>query len=249
MSWKDEVLTLTDARSGTRIEVRYLEAFCRDGSTDRAWEETVIPHRTELVSESAHQIQLRSTLADGVVADHRIDAGEEEVLFFVELHNPTAAASRVHWAQPCIGVADFVGVPFEHGAETYLPKCFVFIDGKPMRLPTEPWNRRGRYTIGQVWRPRHVDANDLNPRPLNPRTPSNGLIGCYSADERRILATAWEPYQELFAGVLCCIHSDFRIAGLAPGERKVARGKIYLVDADLPALLDRYRRDFPEHTR
>ena len=28
------------------------------------------------------------------------------------------------------------------------------------------------------------------------------------------LATAWEPYQELFQGVIVCMHSDFRIGGL-----------------------------------
>ena len=58
--------------------------------------------------------------------------------------------------------------------------------------------------------------------------PSNGLIGCFSGDEKLIFATAWEPYQELFQGVARCLHSDFRIGGLAPGETKKIRGKIYL---------------------
>jgi hypothetical protein len=72
-------------------------------------------------------------------------------------------------------------------------------------------------------------------------------MGCFSADERKILAVAWEPYQELFLGVITCIHSDFRIGGLAAGETKQIRGKIYMVDADVPALVKRYTRDFPEH--
>jgi hypothetical protein len=72
------------------------------------------------------------------------------------------------------------------------------------------------------------------------------LIGCYSADEKMILATAWEPYQELFQGVIVCLHSDFRIGGLKPGERKQMRGKMYIVPADEKALVARYRRDFPE---
>ncbi len=75
--------------------------------------------------------------------------------------------------------------------------------------------------------------------------PSNGLIGCVSADGRELLASAWEPYQELFQGVYVCLHSDFRIGGLAPGGSKTIRGKIYLMPADIPALLERYRRDFP----
>lgn len=43
------------------------------------------------------------------------------------------------------------------------------------------------------------------------------------------------------------MHSDFRIGGLQPGETKKIRGKIYLVPADVDALVQRYERDFPEH--
>ena len=60
------------------------------------------------------------------------------------------------------------------------------------------------------------------------------------------MAVAWEPYQEIFQGVISCIHSDFRIGGLAPGETKKIRGKIYIVPADVTALVQRYQRDFPE---
>jgi hypothetical protein len=62
-----------------------------------------------------------------------------------------------------------------------------------------------------------------------------------------LLATAWEPYQELFQGVIVCIHADFRIGGLAPHESKTIRGKIYILPNDIPALLRRYQQDFPEH--
>ena len=74
----------------------------------------------------------------------------------------------------------------------------------------------------------------------------NGLIGCFSADGQTILATAWEPYHELFQGVIQCIHSDFRIGGLMPGERVEIRGKLYLVPGDVGALIERYEADFPE---
>ena len=77
--------------------------------------------------------------------------------------------------------------------------------------------------------------------------PSNGLIDCISADEKKLLATAFEPYQELFQGVITCVHSDFRIGGLKPGETKKLRGALYLMEADVQALLARYRTDFPEH--
>jgi hypothetical protein len=73
-----------------------------------------------------------------------------------------------------------------------------------------------------------------------------------SGGGRWILATAWEPYQELFVGVIRCLHSDFRLGGLAPGQTKVIRGKIYIVPngpAAFAPLIERYRRDFPEHVR
>ena len=62
------------------------------------------------------------------------------------------------------------------------------------------------------------------------------------------MAVAWEPYQEIFQGVIACMHSDFRIGGLEPGESKRIRGRVYLVPNDVPALLERYQRDFPEQT-
>ena len=110
-----------------------------------------------------------------------------------------------------------------------------------------PWADQARYTPGQVYCPKHVDRNDVNPRPLSELVPSNGLTGCFSADEKQIMAVAWEPYQEIFQGVIACIHSDFRLGGLKAGETKRIRGKIYIVDADVDALLQRYNRDFPEH--
>ena len=94
-----------------------------------------------------------------------------------------------------------------------------------------------------------MSRDDVNPRPLSSIVPSNGLIGCVSADGKELLATAWEPYQELFQGVIVCLHSDFRIGGLKPGESKTIRGKIYLMPADFEALEARYRKDFPEHGR
>jgi hypothetical protein len=64
-----------------------------------------------------------------------------------------------------------------------------------------------------------------------------------------IFATAWEPYQELFQGMARGLYSDFCLGGLAPGERKEVRGKIYVVTGEAPALLKRYELDFPEHLR
>ena len=126
-------------------------------------------------------------------------------------------------------------------------KCFILLNGQLTRLPTRPWAEQALYVPGQVYCPAHVDRNDVNPRPLSTLVPSSGLIGCFSDDERKIMAVAWQPYQELFQGVITCIHSDFRIGGLAAGETKEIRGKIYVVDADITALVKRYEQDFPEH--
>ena len=122
----------------------------------------------------------------------------------------------------------------------------MYLGGKPERLPTQPWAREARYTPGQVWCPEGVSRDDVNPRPLSPLVPSNGLIGCVSGDGSKILATAWEPYQELFQGVAHCVHSDFRIGGLKPGETKRIKGKLYILPNDVEGLLARYKKDFPE---
>lgn len=240
---------------GGEIRTNYLEAYCRAGSTEADWvKHTVIPHRSEMISLSAdgRVVKLRDTLADGVIVEHTITASRDEVNFLVMAHNPTTTASEAHWAQPCVRLGAFTGFITDakgpNGApEDYLPKCFLFLDGKLERMPTRAWGTQARYTPGQVWVPKAVPRTDANPRPLNPLVPSNGLIGCFSADDRFIWATAWEPYQELFQGVARCLHSDFRIGGLEPGARKEIRGKMYVVPNDVPALLARYRRDFPEH--
>jgi hypothetical protein len=229
--------------------VWYLEAFCRPGSTDREWDRTVIPHTTRLVESTpdGRLIKLQSTLSDGVIVDHVLKAGRDEVDFQLTARNPTTTASDAHWAQPCIRVDGFTGVKPDPRSDAYLPRCFIFVDGKLSHLPTQPWAAEARYTPGQVWCPANVDRNDVNPRPLSSIVPSNGLIGCFSADGTRILASAWEPYQELFQGVIVCIHSDFRLGGLKPGETKTVRGKLYLVDSNVDNLVKRYERDFPEH--
>ena len=253
ISWAANMLTVRRGDlPGGAVKVRYLEAFCRPGSTARDWSETVIPHGTELVEQDPHgrRIRLRNTLEDGVTVIYDIRAGrDDEVDFRLTATNPTGRSSQAHWAQPCVRVDAFTGVKPMQNSEEYLPKCFIFVDGRLTRLPTRPWATTAKYTPGQVWCPAHVDRDDVNPRPLSELVPFNGLVGCFSADGKQILATAWEPYQELFQGVATCLHSDFRIGGLAPGERKSIRGKLYLTGSDVEALVKQYEADFPEHNR
>lgn len=246
LHWEKNFLTISGRQiPGGEIRVHYLEAYCRAGSTDADWvQHTKIPHQTELLeaSDDGTFLKLRCTVADGLQVTHEIRSTTDEVDFRLTAHNPTDRRSEAHWAQPCIRLDKFTGAD----QQTYLAKSFIFLDGKLERMPTREWATHARYVPGQVWCPRGVDRNDVNPRPLNPLTPSNGLIGCFSADESMLFATAFEPYQELFQGVIVCLHSDFRLGGLEPGETKSIRGKIYILPNDIPALLTRYGPDFPE---
>lgn len=246
LSWAANKLKIGGAKiPGGEVQILYLEAYCRPGSTDRDWKETTIGHKTELIeaAKDGKSLKLRCTVNDGIVVDHVITAGADEVDFKLTATNPTQTESNAQWVQPCVELEKFTGLD----KIAYLPKCFIFLDGKLERMPTQNWAMKARYIPGQVWCPKHVDRNDVNPRPLSDLVPSNGLIGCFSGDEKMIFATAWEPYQELFQGVRACLHSDFRIGGLKPGETKKIRGKVYIIEADPAAMLKRYEKDFPEH--
>lgn len=248
VGWTNNILTISGKVLPAPVTILYLEAYCRPGSTRRAWDQTVIPHKTERIEQdpAGHRVRLRDTVSDGVIAEHVITAGEDEVDFRVTLRNPTSKASEAHWVQPCMRVGGFTGTRTDDAralVPDYARRSFIFLDGKLSLLPTQPWAERAVYTPGQVWAAPGVDRSDVNPRPLSKLTPSNGLIGCYSADGRWILATAWEPWQELFQGIITCLHADFRVGGLAPGETKTVRGKVYVVPADTEALVRRHARD------
>jgi hypothetical protein len=253
ISWDKNYLSIHGDFPGGQLQTHYLEAYCQAGSTDREWRETVIPHMAEKLEATSDGklIKLRDKLADGVVVEHTITAGRDEVDFRLVAHNPTDRASEAHWAQPCIRVDQFTGTT-KTDAKALVPlyarKSFLFVKGQLTRLPTEPWAEQARYVPGQVYAAPGVDRNDVNPRPLSSIVPSSGLCGCFSGDEKQIMAVAWEPYQEIFQGVAACIHSDFRIGGLAAGETKKIHGKIYIVPADVPQLVKRYEWDFPEQS-
>jgi hypothetical protein len=247
LHWEANFLTISgDQLPGGEMRVHYLEAYCRDRSTDADWREhTKIPHHTQLLEANPEGtcLKLQCVVADGLRVTHEIRSQHDEVDFRLTAHNPTDRRSEAHWAQPCIRVDKFTG----GDQQSYLSKSFVFLDGRLERMPTREWATQARYVPGQVWCPAGVDRRDVNPRPLNPLVPSHGLIGCFSQDESMLFATAFEPYQELFQGVVVCLHADFRLGGLMPGETRHIRGKIYFLPNDVPALLRRYAADFPEH--
>ena len=256
IGWKDNILSIYHPQiPGGKIDTWYLEAYCRPGSTDRPWNETTISHRTELVSinDLKTEIKLKCTLEDGVRVDHLIRATRTGVSFDLIANNPTRKVSEAHWAQPCIRVGKFTGQGADEtdDAYAYIKKSFIFQDKDdiPDFLPTKDWATKARYVPGQVWCPKNVNRDDVNPRPLHPSAPHKNIIGCVSADKKWLMASVWEPYQELFQGVIRCIHSDFRIGGLKPGETKKIRGKMYLLPNDVPALLALHKKEFPDKAK
>ena len=225
LTWRDNLLTvLAPHLPGGKVEIWYLEAFCRSGSTNRDWRQTVIPHETEKLNadDDGKHLRLRSTVEPGVVVVHEIRAGRDEVDFQLTATNPTDQFVDVQWAQPCIRVGPFTGL----GQEDYIRRSFLYTDHGRVLLDQTRRTEEAIYRGGQVYVPAGIDLNDVNPRPLSPDVPVNGLIGCVSGDGKLLLATAWDRTQELFQGVIVCLHSDFRIGGLKPGERKRIRGKM-----------------------
>ena len=254
LTWEKNWLEIHGDHLPGSMRVHYLEAYCRANSRTTDWgKHTVVGHETKIVSVSddGSRLELLCNLKDGVTVRHVITARDDEVDFRLTAHNPTSKLSEAHWAQPCVRVGVFTGTGADKTPDkyAYVKKSFIFLDGKQAMMPTRDWALKARYIPGQVWTAPGVVRADVNPRPLHKDIPDNGLIGCYSVDDKMLFATAWEPYQELFQGVGRCLHSDFRLGGLKPGEKLEIKGKVYLVDNDLKVLLVRYRKDFPEHAR
>ena len=256
LSWTNNMLTIAAPWiPGEKIEVWHMEAFCRPGSTKRDWHETTIPHKTTLVSASKKRDHLTlSTVIEPLIhCEHEIRSTADEVTFTYKLKNPGVSAADIEWFQPaCIRLAKFSGLD----QANYIKRSFIFAranengevyrDGEPrlVYLDKLPRTEEAVYRGGQVYVPKEINLDDVNPRPISTIKPANGLIGCVSADENYLLATASNPTHELFQGVIVCLHSDPRIGGLKPGQSKTIRQKIYILKNDPDELLKRYRRDF-----
>lgn len=241
LGWTNNMLRIS-ARDlpGEFVEIWYLEAFCRSGSTHRKWEETTIPHKTELLSALPEKIRIRTKVEPSVTVEHEITAGADEVDFQLTIRNEGKEFSNVQWFQPCMRVDRFTGAK----QTNYIEKSFIFTSAGLKRLSELPRTEEGIYRGGQVYVPTTVPLEDVNPRPISSIRPANDLIGCYSADGKKMLATAWDQTQELFQGVIVCLHNDPRIGGLKPGESKKLRGKVYILENDTQKLLERYEKDF-----
>jgi hypothetical protein len=244
LSWSNNMLRVTGTNlPGGTLDTWYLEAFCRRGSTDRDWRQTTIPHRTEAINvdSSGRYLLLRTIVEPNVEIWHHIQAGPDEVTFRLRLENKGEQPVDVEWFQPCMRVDRFTGL----AQSNYFSRCFVFTEAGLTTLDKTRRTEVARYRGGQVYVPKGIDRGDVNPRPISLDEPINGLIGCFSADGGHLLATAWDHTQELFQGVIVCIHNDPRIGGLKPHEVKRLKGKLYFLQNDPARLIERYQRDFP----
>ena len=186
-------------------------------------------------------MQFHTRFEPGVEVSHEVRAGQDEVEFVFKLTNTGEAAVDLNWFQPaCIRVARFTG----RQQSNYTARSFIFTERGLTTLDQTKRTEEAVYRGGQVYVPKGINLADVNPRPLCGDAPVNGLIGCFSADDQWLMATASDSTHELFEGIFVCLHSDPHLGGLAPGETKRVRSKLYLMKNDMKALLKRYRRDF-----
>lgn len=245
LSWTNNLLTFHDDRlpSG-RLEVFYLEAFLRPGAHDRDWGGTTVRHRTRLLSVSpdGRELRFQTDVEPAVEVLHTVRIVDDGLSMDFSLTNRGSGSSPIQWFQPaCIRVAAFTG----KNQTNFTSRSFVFTAGGQTPLDQLHRTTNALYLGGQVFLPPWTLAADANPRPLASDRLANGLIGCTSADNHWILAIASDRTHELFEGVYVCLHSDPLIGGLKSGESRQIRQRVYLVTNDVPALLQRYRRDFP----
>lgn len=244
LSWTNNLLTVKAPHlPGGALEIWYLEAFCRGNSTKQSWDKTTIPHKTTLLesAQDGRQLKFRTTVVPSVEVNHTLRSTDDEIDITYELINRGTEPSAIEWFQPaCIRVAKFTA----RDQTSYTSRSFIFTRRGLTTLDKTLRTDEAVYLGGQVYVPQNINRMDVNPRPLSLDQPINGLIGCYSFDDKFILATAFDKTHELFEGVYVCLHSDPHIGGLAPGETKKIHGKIYLLPNNVEGLLKRYRADF-----
>jgi len=244
LSWTNNILTISAPwLPGEKIEVWHMEAFCRAGSTKRDWHETVVPHKTTLLSASkkGDHLKLSTVIEPFAYCEHEVQSTADEVTLTYKLKNPGVSEAEIDWFQPaCIRLAKFT----DRKQNDYIERSFIFTDKGLTFLDKIPRAEEAVYRGGQVYVPEGINLEDVNPRPISSIKPANGLIGCVSADDKYLLATASSHTHELFQGVIVCLHSDPRIGGLKARESKTITQKIYIIKNDPDELLKRYRRDF-----
>ena len=112
ISWTNNLLSVTGANlPGGKLDVWYLEAFCRSGAHTQAWGQTTLPHKTTLVTnENNRVLRFRTLVQTNVEVTHVVTAGVDEIDFRFTLANHGAQDIDLQWFQPvCLGVEKFTG--------------------------------------------------------------------------------------------------------------------------------------------
>jgi len=246
ISWTNNLLTISDVRlPGGKVEVWYLEAFCRSGASTREWGRTTLPHKTVLTGAdpAGQHLKFRTAVQPNILILHEINVCDDGLELGFELVNQGKDPVDLQWFEPaCIRVQNFTGCQ----QSNYIARSFIFTSAGLNLLDSLRRATNALYPGGQVYLPSGILPADANPRPICGDHPVKGLIGCFSGDNRWLLATASSRTHELFEGVYVCLHSDPEVGGLAPGESKHVSSKIYIMPNDPRLLLEHYRHDFPK---
>jgi hypothetical protein len=193
------------------------------------------------VSKKGDHLKLNTVVEPLVHCEHEVRSTADEVTLTYRIKNAGVSEAEIDWFQPaCIRLAKFTG----RKQHDYIQRSFMFTDKGLTFLDKIPRAEEAVYRGGQVYVPEGIKLEDVNPRPISSIKPANGLIGCVSADDQYLLATASSHTHELFQGVIVCLHSDPHIGGLKPRESKTITQKIYIIKNNPDELLKRYRRDF-----
>src|ERR1051325_8575996 len=112
LNWSNNLLTVSGpAFPGGKLEIWYLEAFCRKGSTQRDWSKTVLPHKTELITAEPEKLRFRTTIEPNALMLHQVQASSSGIDFQFTLKNQGQKSLDLEWFQPaCIRVDRFTGM-------------------------------------------------------------------------------------------------------------------------------------------
>src|SRR3954469_16386558 len=124
LSWTNNLLTVTSSDlPGGKLEIWYLEAFCRTGSTHQDWGKTTLPHRTALLQAEPKHLRFKTKVQPDVEVNHEVFAHNDELEFTFQFKNLGTSALDIDWSQPaCIRVAAFTG----SDQTNYNSKSFIF---------------------------------------------------------------------------------------------------------------------------
>ena len=155
-----------------------------------------------LTLEVASQINLVAMIPHNELSSTTYCLADPGSAYLVYLPDGDKAAD-VDWLQPCIRVNEFTN----RTQENYIPRCFIFTAAGLTTLDKTRRTEEGFYKGGQSYIPPGIKLKDVNPRPISLDQPANGLIGCFSDDDKYLMATAWNHYQELFQGIFVCLQN------------------------------------------